>query len=48
MKKDKPKPEKKRESARELSSREWREIMGTNRDTYKRGPGGALRNKRRR
>ncbi len=47
MKKDKPKPEKKQGAAQELSLKEWREIMGTNRDTYKRGPGGALRNKKR-
>jgi hypothetical protein len=47
MKKDKPKPVKKRIMERELSPREWREIMGTNRDTYKRGKGGAYRNHKR-
>ncbi|MEC0282313.1 hypothetical protein [Terribacillus saccharophilus] len=41
------KPAKKRGVDRELSPREWREIMGTNRDTYKRGKGGAYRNKKR-
>lgn len=26
-----------------LTDREWAELMGVNRDTYRRGPGGAIR-----
>jgi hypothetical protein len=32
---------------RPVTDKDWKELMGMNRDTYKRGKGGALRNKRR-
>ncbi|QXE02759.1 hypothetical protein [Terribacillus sp. DMT04] len=31
-----------------MTRKDWMELMGTNRDTYKRGKGGAIRNTRRR
>ena len=27
----------------QMDQRDWEELMGTNRDTYRRGPGGAIR-----
>ncbi|PID03617.1 hypothetical protein CSV67_02960 [Sporosarcina sp. P2] len=27
----------------QMNRRDWEEMMGTNRDTYRRGPGGAIR-----
>jgi hypothetical protein len=34
-----------RKKNKELSQQDWLEIMGTKRDTYKRGKGGAIRRK---
>lgn len=41
LRKENPAAEKKHKEG--FSERELRELMGVNRDTYKRGPGGAFR-----
>lgn len=36
----------KNQQTEKLSDREWKEIMGSNRDTFKRAKGGAIRRNR--
>lgn len=37
------KSERENKKVEQMNQRDWEEIMGINRDTYRRGPGGAIR-----
>lgn len=37
------KNERENKTVEQMSRRDWEEMMGKNRDTYRRGPGGAIR-----